>query len=124
MASGERRARRRATRRPRSRERWQPTAADERAAGEAITNALFERVLGPAWERLGPLSTGAVAGSLAIVGARGLLRRVLGRRYGRTLSWVGALALVPVAVWLLAGGSGAVSSGQDDEAGDSQTSEA
>jgi hypothetical protein len=76
---------------------------DEDAALEEMKDALFERVLGSAWERLGPLSAGAVAGSVVIVGARGLLRRLFGRRYGRVLSWVGAAALVPVALWLLTG---------------------
>ncbi len=103
MASGERRAARRAARRPGVRERWETVPADEDAAMEAMSDALIDRVVGPAWERLGPLSAGAVAGSVAIVGARGFLRRVFGRRYGRIISWVGAAALVPVALWLLSG---------------------
>jgi hypothetical protein len=85
------------------RERWETVPADEDAAMEAMSDALIDRVVGPAWERLGPLSAGAVAGSVAIVGARGFLRRVFGRRYGRIISWVGAAALVPVALWLLSG---------------------
>jgi hypothetical protein len=103
MASGERQAERRAARRPSVRERWETVPADEDATMEAMTDALIDRVVGPAWERLGPLSAGAVAGSVAIVGARGFLRRVFGRRYGRIMSWVGAAALVPVALWLLSG---------------------
>jgi hypothetical protein len=85
------------------RERWEATAVDEDTALEAMTDELMDRVVGPAWERLGPLSAGAVAGSVAIVSARGLLRRLMGRRYGRIMSWVGAVALVPVALWLLSG---------------------
>jgi hypothetical protein len=85
------------------RERWEATAVDEDAALETMTDELLDRVVGPAWERLGPLSAGAVAGSVAIVSARGLLRRLLGRRSGRIISWVGAVALVPVALWLLSG---------------------
>jgi hypothetical protein len=73
MASGERRAAR-------------TVPADEDAAMEAMSDALIDRVVGPAWERLGPLSAGAVAGSVAIVGARGFLRRVFGRRYGRIIN--------------------------------------
>ncbi|UCC73129.1 MAG: hypothetical protein JSV86_00765 [Gemmatimonadota bacterium] len=104
MASGEpRRSTRRPARRPGVRERWEAMPADEQASLEAMTDALFDRVLGPAWEQLGPLGAGAVASSVAIVGARGLLRRVFGRRYGRLVSWVGAVALVPVALWLLSG---------------------
>lgn len=103
MVSGERRAARRAARRPSVRERSRAAAVDEDAALEAMTGAVIERVVGPAWERLGPLSAGAVAGSVALVGARGVLRRLMGRRYGRILSWVGAVALVPVALWLLSG---------------------
>lgn len=103
MASGERRAARRAARKPSVRERWETVPADEDGAMEAMSDALIDRVVGPAWERLGPLSAGAVAGSVAIVGARGFLRRVFGRRYGRIMSWVGAAALVPVALWLLSG---------------------
>jgi len=103
MARREWQAARRAGRRPSVRERWEAAAPDEGAALEAMTDALVERVLGPAWERLGPLSAGAVAGSAALVGARGLLRRLFGRRYGRIISWVGAAALVPVALWLLSG---------------------
>lgn len=103
MVSRERQAPRRAARKPSVRERWEATAADEEAALEAMTDELIDRVVGPAWERLGPLSAGAVAGSVAIVSARGLLRRLLGRRYGRIISWAGAIALVPVALWLLSG---------------------
>ncbi len=103
MASGGRQAARRAARKPSVRERWEATAVDEDAALETMTDELLDRVVGPAWERLGPLSAGAVAGSVAIVSARGLLRRLLGRRYGRVISWVGAVALVPVALWLLSG---------------------
>ncbi len=103
MASGERRTARRAARRPSVRERSRTAAVDEDVALEAMTDAVIERVVGPAWERLGPLSAGAVAGSFALVGARGLLRRLMGRRYGRILSWAGAVALVPVALWLLSG---------------------
>ena len=103
MASGERRGARRAARKPSVRERWETVPADEDSAMEAMSDALVDRVVGPAWERLGPLSAGAVAGSVAIVGARGFLRRVFGRRYGRIMSWVGAAALLPVALWLLSG---------------------
>ncbi|NIN70853.1 MAG: hypothetical protein GTO46_02735 [Gemmatimonadetes bacterium] len=106
MVSGERQAPRRAARRPSVRERWEATAVDEDTALEAMTEELMDRVVGPAWERLGPLSAGAVAGSVAIVGARGLLRRLFGRRYGRILSWLGAVSLVPVALWLLSGSEG------------------
>lgn len=102
MARGGRQAARRTARRPSVRERWE-AVPDEDSAAEAMTDALIDRALGPAWERLGPLSAGAVAGSVAIVGARGILRRLFGRRYGRIVSWVGAAALVPVALWLVSG---------------------
>jgi hypothetical protein len=103
MVKGERQTTRRAARRPSVRDRWEAASVDEDAALESMTDQLMDRVVGPAWERLGPLSAGAVAGSVAIVGARGLLRRLFGRRYGRIISWVGAVSLVPVALWLLSG---------------------
>jgi hypothetical protein len=102
MASGKRQAVRGTARRGGVRERWEATL-DEEAALEAMTDGLIDRVVGPAWDRLGPLSAGAVAGSVVIVGARGLLRRLFGRRSGRIISWAGAAALVPVALWLLSG---------------------
>ncbi|UCC82377.1 MAG: hypothetical protein JSW46_15530 [Gemmatimonadota bacterium] len=120
MVSGERQTPRRAARRPSVRERWEATAVDEDTALEAMTDELMDRVVGPAWDRLGPLSAGAVAGSVAIVSARGLLRRLLGRRYGRIISWVGAVALVPVALWLLSGNQRASDlkpQADDDDAG-------
>jgi hypothetical protein len=95
------------------RERWDGLAVDEEGALEEATEALLERVFGPAWERLGPLSAGAVASSVAIVAARGLLRRVFGRRYGKYLSWAGAVVLVPVALWLF-GGEDAKNGGREN----------
>ncbi|MGD2216388.1 MAG: hypothetical protein PVJ64_06515 [Gemmatimonadales bacterium] len=103
MANREWQAARRAGRRPSVRERWEAGSVDEDAALEAMTGALIDGVVGPAWERLGPLSAGAVAGSVVLVGARGLLRRLFGRRYGRIISWVGAVSLLPVALWMLSG---------------------
>lgn len=103
MASREWRAARRQGRKPSVRERWEAEAVDEEATLQVMTDAVIDRVVGPAWERLGPLSAGAVAGSVAIVGARGLLRRLFGRRYGRIISWLGAVSLVPVVLWLLSG---------------------
>lgn len=106
MASGRRQAARRAGRKGGVRERWEATL-DEEARLEEMTDGLIDRVVGPAWDRLGPLSAGAVAGSVVIVGARGLLRRLFGRRSGRIMSWMGAAALVPVALWLLSGNESA-----------------
>ena len=53
-----------------------------------------------AWGRLAPLSTGAVAGGLVIVGATTLLRRLLGVKYRRAMNWGGALTFIPLGLWL------------------------
>ncbi len=70
------------------------------------------------WQRLAPLSTGAVAGGLVIVGATSLLRRALGARYGRRLSWGGALALIPLGLWLFLRDGRAEPDGSADETGE------
>lgn len=111
MARGKRSA---TARRASVRERWDATAPADEGAVESVTEAVLDRVLGSAWERLGPLSAGAVASSFVIVGARAALRRVLGRRYGKLVSWAGAIALVPVALWLLGGNDGKKNGGLEN----------
>lgn len=59
-----------------------------------------EESLGSAWERLAPLSLGAVASSALIVVASAGLRRLLGPRR-QALGWLGVAALLPLAVWVL-----------------------
>lgn len=62
----------------------------------------LEEGLGGAWDRLAPLSLGAVASSALIVAASAAFRRLLGPR-GRVLGWLGVAALLPLAVWALWG---------------------
>jgi hypothetical protein len=76
--------------------------SEEQTALQTVIEFALERGLGPAWEKLGPLSAGAVVSSVVIVGAGSLLRRALGSRYGRALGWLSAAALLPLGVWLLA----------------------
>ncbi len=59
-----------------------------------------EEGLGSAWDRLAPLSLGAVASSALIVMASAGLRRLLGPGR-RALGWLGVAALLPLAVWVL-----------------------
>ncbi|UCF19162.1 MAG: hypothetical protein JSU87_14725 [Gemmatimonadota bacterium] len=73
---------------------------------------------GAFWQRLAPLSVGAVTGGLIIIGATSLLRRVLGARPARALSWGGALALIPLGLWLLSQGDAAEPGEPDDGAGE------
>ncbi len=78
--------------------------SDEITALDAITDRVLDRGLGALWDRLSPLSAGAVASSAAIVAGCSLLRRVLNPdrdRSNRSISWVGLVILAPVALWLL-----------------------
>lgn len=59
-----------------------------------------EEGLSSAWDRLAPLSLGAVASSALIVMASAGLRRLLGPGR-RALGWLGVAALLPLAVWVL-----------------------
>lgn len=74
---------------------------NERSAMATIADAILERWLGPAWQRLTPLSVGAVVGAVVIVGSGTLLKRLLGSRRTRALGWIGSVALVSAALWLL-----------------------
>ncbi|KPK81776.1 MAG: hypothetical protein AMS25_04920 [Gemmatimonas sp. SM23_52] len=74
---------------------------DERSAVATITDAILQRWLGPTWQRLTPLSAGAVASAVVIVGSGTLLKRLLGSRRARALGWIGSVALVSAALWLL-----------------------
>lgn len=79
-------------------------SADEesgaRAPLELIADRLLDTRLGRVWERYAPLSVGAVGSAVVVVaGAQGLRHLFrAGRR--RKLAWIGALALVPVALML------------------------
>lgn len=77
--------------------------SDEITALDAITDRVLDRGLGALWDRLSPLSAGAVASSAAIVVGCSLLRRVLNPDRDRSIGWVGLVILAPVALWLLAG---------------------
>lgn len=61
---------------------------------------IVDRGLG-AWDRLGPLSAGAVAASLLAVGVGRLLGLLVGRGARRSFGWSAVGALVPLALWLL-----------------------
>lgn len=74
---------------------------EERSALAEIADAILDRWLGPAWQRLTPLSTGAVASAAVIVGGVAALKRLLGSRLTRGLGWIGSVALVSAALWLL-----------------------
>jgi len=67
---------------------------------EPIGEGLLERGIESVWERLAPLSVGAVVSGVAVVGASALLRRALGSRKN-ILGWAGAAALLPIAFWLV-----------------------
>ena len=75
--------------------------SDERSAVATITDAILERWLGPTWQQLAPLSAGAVASAVVIVGAGTVLKRLLGPRRAGALGWIGSVALVSAALWLL-----------------------
>ncbi len=75
--------------------------SDERSALAEIADAILDRWLGPAWQRLTPLSAGAVASAVVIVGGIAALRRLLGSRRTRGLGWIGSVTLVSAALWLL-----------------------
>lgn len=60
----------------------------------------LQRGLSSVWERVAPLSVGAVASSAAIIAATALLRRALGPK-ARLLSWAGTIVVLPLGTWLL-----------------------
>ncbi len=60
----------------------------------------LQRGLASVWERVAPLSVGAVASSVAIIAASAVLRRALGPK-ARLLSWAGTVVVLPLGVWLL-----------------------
>ncbi len=81
---------------------------------------VLEEGLGSAWDRLAPLSLGAVASSAVIVAASAALRHLLGPRRRRALGWLGVAALLPLAVWVLWEEE---ESGDTDEAADQDEAE-
>ena len=60
----------------------------------------LQRGLASVWQRIAPLSVGAVASGVAIIVASAVLRRALGPK-ARLLSWTGTVVVVPLGVWLL-----------------------
>lgn len=84
---------------------------------DAIGDGAIGRGLVSVWERLAPLSVGAVASGVAILAGGSLLRRALGSTRGRGLRWVGVAALVPLGLWLWAGAD-------EDEPAESRPEEA
>lgn len=88
---------------------------DEEQALEKITDGVLDRGLGSVWERLAPLSAGAVASGAVIVAAGAVLRRALDPERGRGLRWLGLATLVPLGLWLLAGEADEGAPPQDDD---------
>lgn len=70
---------------------------------EKIADEVIDLGVGHFWDRLSPLSAGAVASGVVIVSACTLLRRALGFNRRGGLGWLTAAALVPLGLWLLAG---------------------
>ena len=64
---------------------------------------MIARGLGSAWERLGPLSAGAVATSLLLVTGGRLLSRAVGLGIGRRLGLSTVAGLLSLGLWLVAG---------------------
>ena len=60
----------------------------------------LQRGLSSAWERVAPLSVGAVVSSAVIIAASAVLRRALGPK-ARLLGWAGTIAVLPLGAWLL-----------------------
>jgi uncharacterized membrane protein len=75
--------------------------SEERTAIEAVSESFLGRGVASTWERLAPLSAGAVATSVVIVGARAVLRRAVGRGGARALGLLAAASLVPLGLWWL-----------------------
>jgi hypothetical protein len=76
-------------------------------SGELDTagEGLVERSIVKTWERLAPLSAGAVAGAAVLVGSSAVLRRLLGSRRS-VLNWTAMAVLLPIGLWLMAGTKG------------------
>ena len=66
----------------------------------ATGESSLQRGLESVWERMAPLSIGAVASSAAIIAVSGVMRRALGPR-ARVLGWVGTIVVIPLGAWLL-----------------------
>ncbi len=70
---------------------------------QAASGDVIARGLSSAWERLGPLSTGAVATSLLVVTGGRLLGRAVGLGAGRRFGLSAAVGLLSLGLWLLTG---------------------
>ena len=88
------------------REKYAELVEEEGTALEAITDTVLDRGFGSSWEQLAPLSAGAVASCIVIVGALSVVRRLLGTRHGRVLGFLAGAALVPAGLWLLSRSNG------------------
>lgn len=86
---------------------------EERKMLELVASELLDRWPGEWVDRIAPLSIGAVAGS-AVTLAGGALVRTLFRR-NRTLMWVGALAAIPLGLWILKGATGVGDDGEEED---------
>ena len=60
----------------------------------------LQRGLASVWERIAPLSVGAIASGAVIIAASAVLRRLLGPR-ARVLGWAGTTIVLPLGLWLL-----------------------
>jgi hypothetical protein len=77
--------------------------AEERGVLVRLAESAVGRGLVAGWEKLSPLSAGAVVTSLLVVGAAAALKRSLGRGASRTLGLLGTAVAVPLVLWLLSG---------------------
>lgn len=72
---------------------------------DRITDRALEIGVAQVWDRIAPLSAGAVASSVVIVAGGAILRRgfKIGFKMvnGRSLRWIGLAAVVPLSLWLL-----------------------
>ena len=68
---------------------------------DRITDRVLDIGVAQVWERIAPLSTGAVASSVVIVAGGAVLRRAFRMMNGRSLAWIGLAATVPVSLWIL-----------------------
>jgi hypothetical protein len=70
---------------------------------QAPSGDVIARGLTSAWERLGPLSTGAVATSLLLVTGGRLFGRAVGLGVGRRFGLSAAVGMLSLGLWLVTG---------------------
>lgn len=91
-------------------------SVNEEAGIQRLPGDMIAGGLRSAWERLGPLSTGAVATSLLLVTGGRLITRALGLGPGRRFGLSAAVGVLSLGLWLLTGpGTAADSQAEDAE---------